>query len=294
MQKIGTQVFGSKIDSRIAVIKDFEDQWVFNYQFLTQEIDMPAVYEALFQAASEQRYNIDFVGPTADLNHYKLVFAPQLALMDLALAARLRQFVAQGGTLVMSAESAIKNRDNAFTMETIPIGLTNLFGVELDSFQTYQPPSATNNAVRFEDGSTALVDVFAEALYPITARVIGRWDRDYLKDSPAATEQQFGKGKAIYYGSLFNLDAAHHLIKRYAEEAGLKPLLEGVPEQVEVTCRTKGQTDFYFLLNHGDSPVTVNTGDGFVDVLSRKPATASLTLGAFDYRVLRRDRTDTQ
>jgi len=195
---------------------------------------------------------------------------------------------------VMSAASGIKNRDNAFTMNTIPIGLTNLFGVELDSFQTYQPPSATKNAVHFDDGSEVPVNVFAEALHPTTASIIGRWDSDYLKYSPAATEQQFRKGRAIYYGSLFNLEAARHLINRYAVEAGLKPLLEDVPEQVEITCRTKGRTDFYFLLNHGDSPVTVNVGNDFMDVLSGKPAAASLTLGAFDYRVLRRDHLDTQ
>lgn len=288
MQKIGSEVFASKVKSQIAVIKDFEDEWVFDYQFLTQEINMPQVYETLFQAASEQRYNIDIVGPGADLSGYKLVFAPQLALMDKPMAARLRQFVAEGGTLVMSAASAIKDRDNAFTMETIPIGLTNLFGVELDSFQTYQPPSASNNAVHFDDGAAIPVDVFAEALHPVTARVIGRWGSDYLKDSPAATEHDFGKGKAVYYGSLFNPEAARHLVKRYADEAGLKPLLEDVPGQVEVTCRTKDQIDFYFLLNHGDSSVTVNVGDGFADVLSDEPAPASLTLGPFDYRVLRR------
>jgi beta-galactosidase len=290
MQKVGAQVLGSTVDSQIAVIKDFEDQWVFDYQFLTAETKVPLVYEALFQAASEQRYNVDFVGPTADLSRYKLVFAPQLALMDPALAARLRQFVAQGGTLVMSAGSAIKDRDNAFTMDTIPIGLTKLFGMELDSFQTYQPPSATNNDIRFDNGGSAPVSVFAEVLHPTTARVIGRWDRDYMKDSAAATEQLFGKGKAVYYGSLFNVNAARQFIQRYAHAAGLKRLLEDVPEQVEVTRRTKGQAEFYFLLNHGDSPATVNAGDGFTDILSGELAAPIQKLAPFDYRVLRRDR----
>lgn len=290
MQKIGPQVFGSKVISKIAAINDFEDRWVFDYQYLTKEINLPAVYTALFQAASEQRYNIDFVSPTADLSRYKLVFAPQLALMDPGLANRLRRFVEQGGTLIMSAESAIKNRDNAFTMDTIPIGLTNLFGVALDSFQTYQPPSGTNNAIRFGGGSVVPVDVFAEVLHPTTARVIGRWERDYLKGLPATTEQRFGKGKAVYYGSLFNLDAARYLMKRYAGQIGLKPLLAGVPEQVEVTCRTKGATNFYFLLNHGNSPVTVNVGEGLVDVLNGRRPTASFTLAPFGYRVLKRER----
>jgi beta-galactosidase len=160
----------------------------------------------------------------------------------------------------------------------------------LNSFQTYQPPSAADNAIRFDDGNTAPVDVFAEELRPGTAHVIGRWAGDYLKNSPAATEQPFGNGKAIYYGSLFNLPASRQLIRRFAHEAGLKPLLEGVPEQIEVTCRTKNSTEFYFLLNHGDSQATVNVRDDFVDILSGEPAPSALTLGPFDYRVLKRER----
>ena len=95
----------------------------------------------------------------------------------------------------------------------------------------------------------------------------------------------------MYYGSLFNLDASRYLIKRYAGETGLKPLLADVPDQVEVTCRSKGGTDFYFLLNHGDSPVTVSVGDGFSDVVTGEPETTSLTLAPFDYRVLKRERS---
>jgi len=64
-------------------------------------------------------------------------------------------------------------------------------------------------------------------------------------------------------------------------------LLVGAPEQVEVTCRTKGGTDFYFLLNHGDSPATVNVGEGFRNVLTEEAA-ASVTLSPFGYCVLKR------
>ncbi|MGH7980326.1 MAG: beta-galactosidase, partial [Limisphaerales bacterium] len=82
MRILGPQIVGSTIRSQIAVIKDFEDQWVFDFQYLTQEVNLTAAYQALYQAASEQRLNIDFVPPSADLGRYKLVFAPQLALMD--------------------------------------------------------------------------------------------------------------------------------------------------------------------------------------------------------------------
>jgi beta-galactosidase len=132
--------------------------------------------------------------------------------------------------------------------------------------------------------------VFAEMLRPTTARVIGRWAGDFLKDSPAATEQQFGNGKAVYYGSLLNLEAARYLIKRYAGETGLKRLLKDGPEQVEVTRRTKGGNDFYFLLNHGNSAATVTVGDHLRDILTGEPLSTSFTLPPFGYRVLKRER----
>jgi beta-galactosidase len=290
LQQIGPQVLGAKVVSEIAAIKDFEAEWVFEHQFLTKEISAGAVFRALFQAASEQRHNIDFVSPAADLGGYKLVFAPQTVLMDDALAGKLKRFVEGGGALVMSAHSALKDRDNAFTAGTIPVGLTDLFGAELDSFQTYQPPSSDRNAVRFDEGTTVPIHVFAEVLRPTTARVVAQWDRDYLKGKPAVTERQIGKGKAVYYGSLFNVEAGRQLLKRYAGELGLKPLLPDIPEQVEVTRRTKGERDYYFLLNHGDTPATINPGDGFSDLLGGQAVPASLALAPFDCRVITRAR----
>ncbi len=290
LRQIGPQLLGSQVDSAIAVIKDFEADWVFDFQYLTKEASPSAAQNALFQAASEQRHNIDFVSPEADLTRYRLVFAPQTVLLDDALAGRLRRFVEQGGILVMSAHSAVKTRDNVMTAETIPIKVSGLFGVELDSFQTYQPPSRDRNAARFDDATVVPIRVFAEVLRPTTAGVVAKWDTDYLKQQPAATERQFGKGRAVYYGSLFNLDSARYLVKRYARELGLAPLLTGVPDAVEVTRRAKGDAEFYFLLNHGDTAAAVSPGEGFTDLLSGQPSPASFSLEPFGYRILKRQR----
>src|SRR5436190_5028372 len=263
LKAIGPAILGSTVDSEIAAIKDFESEWVFDHQYLTSEIDVPSTFNALFQAASELRYNIDFVGPEADLARYKVVFAPQTVLTDDGFTGRLRRFVEAGGTLIMSAHSAIKDRDNAMIDAAAPAGFTDVFGVEVDSYQTYQPPSRDQNAVQFgEGGAAAPVRVFAEALQPTTGRVVGRWQRDYLKGMAAATERQSGKGKAVYYGSLFNVDSARYLMQRYVGEHHVHPLLTGIPPQIEVTRRVKGSRDYYFLLNHGDTSAAVSPGTG--------------------------------
>src|SRR5262249_19721516 len=162
-------------------------------------------------------------------------FAPHLILMDEALAHKRRGFVEQGGVFIMSAHSAVKTRDNAMTDQTIPIMLNDLFGIEAQSFQCYQAPSRDKNAVKFGDGASVPVNVFAETLKADKSAVIGTWDRDSMQGAAACTENRAGKGKAVYYGSFFSLESARYLLHRYAAEQQLRPLLPGIPKEVEVT-----------------------------------------------------------
>ena len=235
------------------------------------------------------KYNIDFIPPAADFSKYKIIFGPQLVLMDDPLAAKIKRFVEQGGIFVMSAHSAVKDRDNAMTDRIVPILLDDLFGVERDEFNCYQPPSRGKNDLSFEDGAAVPVNVFADVLQARGAQVIATWNRDYLKGRVAATEKRVGRGKAVYYGSFFNTDAARYLLKRYAAEQNLQPLLAGLPKEVEVTRRTKGGVNYYFILNHAIAPVTLQLGAGYFDVFPSRqplPAARGLSLPGSDAEVV--------
>lgn len=291
MARVGPEVFGSRVVSDIAVVHDFEAEWAYEHQYFTREVNARAPLGHLFRAASELKHNIDFIGPDADFRQYKIIFAPHLLMMTPQLAAKIKEFVGRGGTFVMGAHSAVKDRDNAMTDQTIPIeGLTELFGAEVESFQVYQPPSAAKNALRFAggDGTAVPVNVFADVLKPRGASVVAVWERDFMAGRPAATENRAGRGKAVYYGSFFNPEGARHLVARYAAEHGLKPIFTGFPKEVEVTRRTKGQTNYYFILNHSDESVTVRPGGGYFDLIAGRESAATLTLKPFEYRVLKK------
>lgn len=288
LKAIGKELLGSRVISDFAVLKDFDAEWAYDYQFFTREVRVNQAFEHLFQAASEQKRNIDFIGPDADFGRYKVIFAPYVLMMDSDLAAKIRSFVENGGTFILSAHSAAKDRDNGMTAEVKPILLSQLFGVEVEDFMCYQPPSKDTNSVAFSGGASVPVHVFADVLKTAPdARVIATWARDYMQGRPACTERKAGKGKAVYYGSYFNLESARELMRRYAAGHGLKPLLDGVPGTVEATRRTKGKAHYYFLLNHGAAPVTVKPGAGYFDLLEGKAAPPEFTLKPYEYRVLR-------
>ena len=288
IHRIAGEILGSRVISDIAVVNDFDDEWVFDYQFLTKEVDLSAEFTGFFQAASEAKVNIDFIGRQADFSRYKIIFGPHLILMDSDLAQKIRKFVEQGGTFILGAHSAVKNPDNAMTGEVKPILLNDLFGVEVVDSQCYQPPSRKKNAIRFENGVSVPVNVFADILKTTKATPAARWERDYMKGSPALTVNKYGKGDAVYYASFFNLEAARHLIRRFAAQHGLKPLMTGIPNGVEVTRRSKGRRQFYFVLNHDEASVAIKPGPGYFDMLANTPAPESMTLKAFEYKVLKR------
>lgn len=287
--KISREIFDSKINSEIAVIKDYDNEWAYAHQYLTNEVQTGWAYNDLFRAASEQKFNIDFIPPTQDFSRYKIIFAPYQLIMDEQLAAKMKTFVAGGGILIMTAHSAVKNRDNTMTNQTLPImGMRELFGVEIDSFQTYQPPSKDKNAIRFTDNTVIPVNVFADMLKTKGAKTVAVWDRDFLKSVPAVTENSVGKGKAVYYGSFLNEDAARYLLKRYSASQSLKPLFTGFPPETEVTRRTKGKTDYYFILNHKNENISLRIGAGFFDLIAGKNVAPMLNLPPFGYAVLRK------
>jgi beta-galactosidase len=298
LAKIGREVLGAEVRSDVAVVNDYDNEWAYDHQFLTAEVNrdagvhMRADLVDLFRAASERGFNLDFVPPSADLTRYRLVVAPRPTLADAGLADRLRRCAEAGGTVVVCGHAGVKDRDNAMPGTTPPGVFADLCGVEVESFQCYGPPSAGKNALAFGGGAAVPVHVMADVLEPRAgggAVVAATWARDHFAGAAACTERAVGRGKAVYYGSFVDLPAARHLVGRYAAAAGAEPLLTDLPDGVEVTRRSKGDARWYFLLNHGDAAATVDLGGRrFADVLTGEPVAGKVGLDGFRYRVLRR------
>ncbi len=298
---LGPQILGSKVRSDIAVINDYDNEWAYDHQYFTDEVNrdagvhMRADLIDLFEAASGRGYGIDFVPPAADLSKYKLVIAPRQTIVDASLAERFRRFVNGGGTLIVSAHAGVKDRDNAMPGSTPPGLLADLFGVEIHTFQCYKKPSAGANSIVFAEGGASLpVHVMAEVLSPrdgAGVRVVANWGKDFFEGRPACAERASGQGKAIYFGSFLTPESAGMLLDRYATAAGVLPVLPSVPKDVEVTARARGDTHWYFLLNHAKDERTLSLPPDrkFVDAITGVEVINEIKLHSHAYRVLRVD-----
>ena len=138
---------------------------------------------------------------------YKLLFVPGVAVMDEVTSAKIRDFVKNGGTVIMTSNSAIVDETGKVFSTTRPGLLNDLFGIRLGSFEetetmneisrksyrgkrlefTYKGKAINTESTRFD-----IIDLKgAEVLGKLTSL-----DKDY----PIMTSNNFGKGRAIYVG----------------------------------------------------------------------------------------------
>lgn len=169
---------------------------------------------------------------------YKLLFIPGMAVMDDLSANKIRECVKNGGTVIMTSNSAIVDTAGQVFATARPGKLADVFGIRLGSFEETEAMNEIsrlgykgkkleftykNKAVDVESARFDIVD-------PKGAEVIGTitsLDKDY----PIMTSNHYGKGRAIYVGLPADGSVLGGIVDDLIEELGIQKGLE-VPSGV--------------------------------------------------------------
>jgi beta-galactosidase len=139
--------------------------------------------------------------------NYKLLFVPGVAVMDEVTANKIRDFVQNGGTVVMTSNSAIVDETGQVFSSTRPGRLSDVFGIRVGS---YEETEALNEIslksfkgkkieLKYEGKTIGTETSRFDIIESRGAEIIGSitsLDKDY----PIITTNKFGKGRAIYVG----------------------------------------------------------------------------------------------
>ena len=160
------------------------------------------LYDTLFKMNVE----CDFVWPESDnLDQYKAIFVPALYAAPDGLLEKLKQYTANGGTLVATFKTAFANENVKVSHEMQPHILSNCFGI---SYQQFTFPKNTGlsgsiiNGIAKGADEEAEAKVFMELLMPQEAEVLASYDHYNWKEYAAITKNHYGKGTAIYIGCM--------------------------------------------------------------------------------------------
>ncbi len=217
--------------------------------------------------------------------NYKLLFVPGVAVMDEATATRIRNFINNGGTVIMTTNSAIVDESGQVFATTRPGMLSDVFGIRLGSYEEMEAlneisrKSYTGNKIEFTYKGKAIDTESArfDMIDPQGAEILGSitsLDNDY----PVMTSHKYGKGRAIYVGLPANGEVLGALLDDLIDELGIK---KGPELPSGVMARQIDKTHFLYL-NVSSEPKMIPIQGNSRSMLFDKNYTGNFTIEPYE------------
>ena len=237
-----------QLRSDIAILFSADSGRAFRLQPQTDGFSYIEQIKAVHQAFVRYGLNVDIIDEHADISGYKIVCAPALYVTDSTTVKRLRDFAGNGGTVVLTARSGVKDENNNCIMEPLPTVYRELVGCHVTE---YDPIGWDMAKVRFTDGEEYECKQWCDILETDTAETAASYSSGFYAGQPAVTVNSYGGGKAFYIGTVGTRRMYEKAAKQILDASGI-PYIEGLPENVEVTTRTGSGITARFVFNNSD------------------------------------------
>jgi len=247
------EVAGSRSRADVGILLDWDSWWALELDdHPSTRMRWRELLAGWYAALWERNIPVDFVRPGSPVDGYRVLVVPNLYLLRAEHAAWLGKFVAEGGHLVCGGFSAVVDENDHVHEGGAPGPLRELLGVAVDEW--WPVPDGQSVPVRLGEERVVEATVWSEWLEPLTdgTEVLGTYDAGALRGLPAVTR----KGSA-WYVSCHLGEEVSSVLDPVLEEAGVRPVLPGVPDGVETTVRRGPDGAYLFLLNHGENSVDV-------------------------------------
>jgi beta-galactosidase len=284
--KLLAEVAGSRIESAVAIILDWNSWWGLEAQdHPSARVRLKEQILSWYSVLHRWNHTVDFVPPDADLAGYKVVLAPNLYSVSAENAVRLSEYVRDGGHLVVGFFSGIVDELDHIHQGTdgsgggYPGPLKELLGVAVDEWWPIPDGHSVNVAFTADEESAKAkkkhshsysytlhpsATRWSEWLATTTAETVAYYGPGPLKGRPAVTCNEFGSGRAWYVSCDLGGDI-EKVLGEAVRPAVVWPSLASTFARtgVEVVCRGSESAFYYFLLNHTDEPVQLGSAVPF-------------------------------
>jgi beta-galactosidase len=280
------ELLGARGEAETAILLDWESWWALELDSKpsTAVRMLEGVY-SFYKPLYEANVSVDFAHPGADLSSHKLVVAPNLYLVTDDGAENLRQFVAGGGTLLMSFFSGIVDAHDHVRLGGYPAPFRELLGLQIEDFV----PMATGETNRLDTTGGESCDLWADLIHPEGAETLASYTGGFYAGMPAVTRNVYGEGTACYLGTRPEESYTKSLLQRVCGEAGVSSTAE-VPPGVDAVRRKTEVASFLFLLNHNQEALEIQLPNPGRDLLTGKEHDSQLTLDPLGAAILQEIR----
>jgi beta-galactosidase len=242
------------------------------------------------QAVTRLNISADIVYPGDDFTKYRAIVAPAFTVLRDDQAAKLREFVAAGGVLVMTCLSAMQDVHGTMLDTPVPGPLADVFGIEVRDYgSTYSRAGAVRIASTTKGFAFKPLSViqWMDEILPRSGAVqtLGQYDGAFHARTPAITRHAWGNGTAYWLGAILEQQGYNDFYAALIKTLGLKPVLK-LPAGLYATVREKAGRRVLFINNPATEPRTFALGGNYTNLSNGRKLGQRVTLPPFGALVL--------
>lgn len=248
------EVAGSVTRNEVAILYDYDSFWALRIAQAYRNEEFNKGFNTILQkhygALWQLNMGCDIVFAEEELSQYKVIVAPMLFMLKDGLKEKLERFVEDGGNLVVTFCSGVIDQDALSFFDKDCYPFRKLLGVKAE--ETDSLYNGQSNSIDLY-GKNYTSTRYCELAYLEGAQVIGTYNHDFYRGMPAVTVNNYGKGKAYYIATDFDVDGYMALYKEWFKDIVSADKVVESPENVSVMMRYSDDAQYVFVLNFNNS-----------------------------------------
>ncbi len=281
------EIAGADFQASFGMICDYDNTWDAQLDIWHGALN-PKSAEEIFVASSLTHTPFDSVylldsTETEELLRYPVLIYPHPVILTEERAELLKDYVNNGGVLVIGARTDFKDPCGAVKMTSVPGMLSEITKTEVLDFSAVGP--ADGEVTMNWNGKILNAGAFNEIITPGEgAHVLARYDDNYYKGEAALTETSYGKGKILHFGGTFT----RQTVTAVLDYLGVLNPEHGtfeLPAECELVIRVKNGQKYAFVLNYQNKETEIMLKKTLLDMDTGSVVSGNQVLEPYGTRV---------
>ena len=278
-----SNVVGEHCNSKVAIICDWENGWAVKSFCGYNNLQRDYYHECTKWYAPfwKKGISVDIIAMDDDYSKYDLVIAPFLYMLKEGTISRIESYVKNGGNFVATYLSGIVDKDDLCFLGGFPGDeLKDVFGIWVE--ETDSLPEGMKNVVEYNGKEYDAIN-FCDILHSKGADVLATYKQDFYSETPAVTENKYGKGKAYYTAFANKGDFFEDFSNVLINEHNIAPDTD-IKAEEGISIRKRGNT--IFVMNFADTEKEIVLDKEYKNVINGKNISGTVTIKVCEYLVI--------
>jgi beta-galactosidase len=245
-------VRGSRVESRVAIVFDYEAWWASEIDSKpSEDLRYLDLLRAFHRSLFLRGVSVDMVHPSAPLEAYELVLVCTLYAVSDADASNIAAAASAGATVLVTYFSGIVDQNDHVRLGGYPGAFRDLLGIRVEEFH----PLLAGSQLKLSDGGVS--SIWSEHVHLAGAEAVQTFAEYPLEGVPSLTRHAAGSGTAWYLATFPDHDGIEALVDRLLAESGVAPAAAADAGVELVRRRADSGGSYLFAINHTRSAAAV-------------------------------------